>query len=874
MGIQFVRGGEIGGFPMRVTRTRRIERAGVNTLRALLEENDQIVQEIDGGNDYGEDLLVMFTKDGYRTGVSISIQVKSGAKYKRANGYAIPVDEHADDWQRSLLPVFGVVFDIDTKRLFWTNLTEALAASPSSTWIHLKSANELTESNVDDFMHQAHAYAEKRSRQGSNVSLQVYPISANLGDGSWFVGRDAEQAQLKHFLSDGQSRKLLIAGMAGVGKTALVSQVIRDSEVHSVFPGGVVFVDMQGFSGDQRLMGRPGAAYAPILMALGFPPADVPADINSQAAAYHKFLELKAESGKNTLLVFDNVAEVSQVAELLPKSSPHGVVVTSRVKLGIIEGLEILHLDCMEPEESEELFRSVLPNRGLDGNSQVIQELCGLCGHLPLALRIAAAIAKEEAALPLGDLVEELTEAKTRLDVLQYGDSAVRAALQVSFQHLEEDLRDPFCKISVNPGTSVSEEIAATALGLPAARVRAVLRRLAQASLIARDGASARWKMHDLVYLFSSEQAEERIERGEYARCFARITSCYDEVSEQADAALRGTAAKGARFNTQKALEWFDDEHVNIRSAALRSLDMQLYEVAYYMSMNLVLYFDIRLRVNDALQSSITAHEAARALKDAERQVRSLNNIGLTLTSQRRFAEAIQKLTKANAMAERIGFVEGECDTAISLGAAVRQYQGPRAAIPLLIKAKNLAKRSGDAGSIASSLTNLGSAYREAGEFASAVEVLSESIAFHQKSGDRRKEASAHGGLGAALSDIGQLEAAVESFKRSFSGYEEVQDFLGVNLNWANLGGAYLRMGRVEEAKKCLIRALDYFTSVSNAFYQGMCLMNLGEAELASGSRDDARDFFLRAQEKYETCAAPEGLAAVRHALRKLDQGK
>ncbi|MGW0968744.1 tetratricopeptide repeat protein [Streptomyces sp. NPDC002516] len=844
----------------------------MNTLRALLEENDQIVQEIDGGNDYGEDLLVMFTKDGYRTGVSIAVQVKSGAKYKRANGYAIPVDEHADDWQRSLLPVFGVVFDVDTRKLFWTNLTEALAASPSSTWIHLKSANELTESNVGYFMDQAHAYAEKRSRQGSSVSLQVYPISANSEEGKRFVGREAEQAQLKHFLSDGQSRKLLIAGMAGVGKTALVSQVIRDPEVHSLFPGGVVFVDMQGFSGDQRLMGRPGAAYAPILTALGFPPADVPADINSQAAAYHAFLELRAESGESTLLVFDNVAEVSQVAELLPKSSSHGVVVTSRIKLGIIEGLETLNLDCMKPEESEELVRSVLPNRGRGVDSDVIQELCGLCGHLPLGLQIAAAIAKEEVELPLSDLVEELTEAKTRLDVLQYGDSAVRAALQVSFQHLEEDLRDRFCKISVNPGTSISEEIAAVVLELPVARVRAILRKLAQASLIAREGASVRWRMHDLVYLFSSEQAEERIDQREYMRCFARIASSYDEVSGQADEALRGIPANGSRFNIQKALVWFDDEHVNIRSAALRALDVKLHEVAYYLSMNLVVYFDIRLRVNDALQSSITAHEAARGLKDPERQVRSLNNIGLTLTSQRRFKEAIQKLTKANAIAERIGFIEGECDTAVSLGAAVRQYQGPRAAIPLLVKANNLAKRSGDAGSIASSLTNLGSAYREAGEFASAVEVLSESIAFHQKSGDRRKEASAHGGLGAALSDMGQLEAAVESFKRSFSGYEEVQDFLGVNLNWANLGGAYLRMGRVANAEKCLTRALDYFTSVKNAYYQAMCLMNLGEVESARGSRDAARDLYSRALEMYETCAAPAGISAARNALRKLDQ--
>ncbi|MCZ4125385.1 tetratricopeptide repeat protein [Streptomyces sp. H39-S7] len=859
----------------KVTRTRRIERAGVNSLRALLEEHDQIVQEIDGGNDYGEDLFVMLTKNGHRTGVSISVQIKSGAKYKRSSGYAIPIDDHGDDWRDSLLPVFGVVFDVETRRLFWTNLTQSLIESPSSTWIQLDRANELTESTVEQFIEQAHAYAQKRSEAGHGISLQVYPISAISRSEAWFVGRDREQRELRRLLSFGEHRSLLITGMAGVGKTALVSHIVRDPQVQATFPGGVAFVDMQGFSGERRLMGRPGAAYAPLLVALGFPLSQVPTDINGQAATYHKFLEDCADSGKGALLVFDNVAEISQIAELLPKSSIHGAVITSRVKLGIIDRLEIVHLNCMNPTESEDLFRSGLPACGRDFDPALVRELCELCGHLPLALRIAAAIVKEDISLNLRDLIEELAENKTRLDVLQYGDSAVRAALQVSFHHLEEELRDPFCKLSVNPGTSISEEMVGVVLETPTLRARSVLRRLGQASLIARGGSSTRWKMHDLVYLFSAEQAEQLGDKNEYKRCFSRMVERYEGVSAEADSVLRGAPDSNVRFKTiPEALAWFDDDCANLRGAALKSRDAGMHEASYYISMNLTLYFDLRLRVDDALQCAISAHEAARALKDAERQVRALNNIGLTLTSQRRFKEAIPKLTKANAIAERIGFVEGECDSVISLGAAVRQHQGARAAIPILIRAANLAKKSGNAGSIASSLTNLGSAYREAGELPSAVKVLSESIVFHQKSGDHRKEASAHGGLGAALSNMGYLEAAVESFRKAFPGYEEVQDLLGINLTWANLGGTYLKMGRAVDAVTCLKRALEYFASVDNAYYQALCLMNLGQSELDGGSHSGARDFFLQARTKYEECEAPEGVHAANAALRELDEAE
>ncbi|WP_327297749.1 DUF4365 domain-containing protein [Streptomyces sp. NBC_01197] len=67
-----------------VRSSRRIERAGVNALRTLLEEDNHLVQEIDGGNDHGEDMIVNFTRHGKRTGYWIAIQVKSGKKYKRA----------------------------------------------------------------------------------------------------------------------------------------------------------------------------------------------------------------------------------------------------------------------------------------------------------------------------------------------------------------------------------------------------------------------------------------------------------------------------------------------------------------------------------------------------------------------------------------------------------------------------------------------------------------------------------------------------------------------------------------------------------------------------------------------------------------------
>jgi hypothetical protein len=139
-------------FVATISASRKIERAGVNALRTLLEEHDHLVQEIDGGADHGEDLHVWFASEGRRTGHVIAIQVKSGQKYKRANGYAIPVADHRGDWKESRIPVVGVVYDRDEKRLFWINLTKELRRGSKATWIQVPRGNELIDGSLDGFI--------------------------------------------------------------------------------------------------------------------------------------------------------------------------------------------------------------------------------------------------------------------------------------------------------------------------------------------------------------------------------------------------------------------------------------------------------------------------------------------------------------------------------------------------------------------------------------------------------------------------------------------------------------------------------------------------------------------------------------------------
>ncbi|MEV0536913.1 DUF4365 domain-containing protein [Kitasatospora sp. NPDC050463] len=113
----------------RVPESRRTERAAVNAVRTLLEGAHHIVQEIDGSNDFGEDLYVTFADGGRRTPHSIAIQVKGGRSFRRRQGYSVPVGAHGEEWRESNIPVICVVHDPDGDTLHWANATQQLRAA-------------------------------------------------------------------------------------------------------------------------------------------------------------------------------------------------------------------------------------------------------------------------------------------------------------------------------------------------------------------------------------------------------------------------------------------------------------------------------------------------------------------------------------------------------------------------------------------------------------------------------------------------------------------------------------------------------------------------------------------------------------------------
>ncbi|MGH3853025.1 MAG: ATP-binding protein [Pseudonocardiaceae bacterium] len=151
-------------------------------------------------------------------------------------------------------------------------------------------------------------------------------ITAEAQPPSWgFVGRDQELAALLTLLDplpEAGAVVSVVAGMAGVGKTALAWQAARTAVGRGWFPGGAVIVDLHG---DAQV--APEEVYASLLRALD---PDLPAIIDEPASAYHHLMSRLEQVSRPVLLVVDNADNTDQITALLPTGRAHRVLVTSR----------------------------------------------------------------------------------------------------------------------------------------------------------------------------------------------------------------------------------------------------------------------------------------------------------------------------------------------------------------------------------------------------------------------------------------------------------------------------------------------------------------------------------------------------------------
>ena len=599
-----------------------------------------------------------------------------------------------------------------------------------------------------------------------------------------FTGRDGELAVLAGLLDpDATGGPLLVsavAGLAGVGKTTLAVAAGHAAVRRGWFGGGVLFIDLHGY--DEAPV-EPAQALDALLRALGVPAEHIPPTTEERAGLYRSAL---AEIGEPVLVIADNASAEAQVRPLLPGAGPHKVLVTSRHTLAGL-GARLVDVTILDEEASiavlDGVLRAARPGDGrIAADPDAARRLAGVCGGLPLALQITAALLTADPALITADLADDLAAESARLDRLAYDDGSgtpsVAAAFGLSYRRLDDRAARVFRLLPVSPGPDISTAAAAALADLSVKPARTVLADLAQAHLAEpAPGTAGRWRMHDLLRLYGQQMGEQHADSDGREQARDRLLGYYLDTADASDGHLRalpGMAVPGRFTGRDAALAWLDAERASLVAAVQMAADTGRDQAALRLPPLLAEYFSWRRRFDDWIATTTLSLDAARRLGDRQGEADALINLGVALREVRRFDEAITAHQDAAAIYRDTGDRHREGMALTNLGSALREVRRFDEAITACQDAAAIYRDTADRHGEGMALNNLGLALREVRRFDEAITAHQDAAAIYRETGDRHGEGLALEGLGLALEEAGR--EAMTAYQDAIAIYQETGD--------------------------------------------------------------------------------------------------
>ncbi|MDG4823429.1 BTAD domain-containing putative transcriptional regulator [Asanoa sp. WMMD1127] len=309
-----------------------------------------------------------------------------------------------------------------------------------------------------------------------------------------FLGRDEPLRRLDALAAAETAGPVVVvvSGMAGVGKTTLA--VHWGHRVRRRFPDGQLAVDLRGWAQSRSM--RPVEVIGRFLTAFGVPTANTPVDLDDAIQLYRTLT-----ADKRLLVLLDNAEHADQVRPLLPAGDGSVTLVTSRNRLAglvAVDGAVPVPLDVLRPSTSSALLGRLLGPEVLGREPAAAAELAELTGHLPLALRIAAAQIDPAVPDPIATYNQRLRDGDRLAGLGIEHDTAatVSAAFDLSYAALPDPARRLFRLLSLVPGAEFGSGLAAALADLP--DVSPALDALVAANLVTDRGAG-RHGLHDLV---------------------------------------------------------------------------------------------------------------------------------------------------------------------------------------------------------------------------------------------------------------------------------------------------------------------------------------------------------------------------------------
>jgi tetratricopeptide (TPR) repeat protein len=646
------------------------------------------------------------------------------------------------------------------------------------------------------------------------------------------VGREALLRELDG-LHEGGTSVIVLVGPPGVGKRTLALHWAHRTA--GLFRDGQLHADLA----------EPGADASEVLCrflrALGVAANRVPLALAEQAALYRSLT-----TGRNLLVVLDGATSAEQVRLLLPSGRDSAVVVSGRVRLGMLaaDGAKFVEVEHLTQTESLALLQRLVGEARIAAEPDRAAELADLCGGLPIALCVGGARLASRPRWTVEKAVADLVDERQRLAHLSYREElSVKAVFDMSYQSLSPQAARLYRLLGLHPGPDFQTHLAAASLGAPAAEGERLVDELIEASLLEERDAD-HYGFHDLIRLHAREQAEVSETPDSRRVALRRMLDWYLDTATRASRVatphrgelrrvIEHVPVEPLSFHAHSAaLRWFERERVNVLAATRFAAGHDWPEVACQLADSMWGLFLYRNHYRDQLEFDLLAVRAARECGDHFAEAEAEDRLGLLLHAQGRNDEAL----------------------------------------PHLARAAELWRELGEEHRVAGSLERFGFAHLDQGDAVRALERFEQALDAYRELGQRRSTGLALISIGRALIAAGRAEEALPHLAEAHEVLSSlpVPDPYNTARALLHRARAETAVGRYARAREKLVVVLRAMRAADSPLGESDALRALAEAHLAAGDVARARPLFERHVEILEELGN-FGAARAREEFRALD---
>jgi tetratricopeptide (TPR) repeat protein len=643
-----------------------------------------------------------------------------------------------------------------------------------------------------------------------------------------------------------------------------------------------VFLHLGGYSID-RTPPTPVRALTELLRLIGMTTKELPNELDELVALWRS-----AARERRMLVILDDATSSAQIRPLLPGASPTAIVVTSRRRLPGLPGVRPVSLDVLPSEDAVALFAA---RRGMatGAASADIAEIVRLCGHLPLAVEIAAGRLLAHSSWTPSDLVGRLG-GSGRLAQLHDVERALANVFALSYEALNCEQRLAFRRIGLHVGVEFGSGAIAALTGLSLEETESVLEELLAHSLL-REPVPHRFTMHDLLrdyarWLVETGDTDTTDDVREAAR---RLAAHYVNVADRADRLaypfrsrmdLQPVDAVARAcpeiVDAESAEHWMIAESANlldtldwfVNHGSERQLALAVHVLAGFL--------DMQGHLVAAGPSLRRAADHWRQAGDSPARSRALLDLCAVYTHGSRYDEAVSAARESLDAARSLGDrdLQSECVHQLSIllwqtGRCAEARDMQKESLSFLLQTKNVLR-------IARCRNLLGISHLHLAENAEALDCFTSALEAFTSIGYERGRYSALNNMAELHNRNGRYEAAESAYRMAMSVAERMgspRDWATLQMNVASVADA---LGRTDEALELYGMALPMLRDVGDRRAEAIALTRTGRAYRSAGRVEEALRWHVAALEVIRAIRATGEEADVLYdlALAERDAGR